>query len=321
MRRIGFLLMLICIGDVVEVRGGEKDQPAPSADQARDHEKDREAIRALNQAFIRDFNRGDARAIASKFTEDARIIDEQGRVAEGRAAIEARFAEGFANEPGITLELTTDAIRFLNAETAIEEGSATLRPASGSGEVETSRYTVIYVKRDGQWLQADIRDQAMPASQSSHEHLKQLAWMLGDWLSEGGDVVVRSSCQWAEKKNFLLRSFSVEMEGRPILAGNERIAWDPSTRRFRSWVFDSDGGFAEGTWYRAGDGQWIQKARGVRSDGEIASATRYVMIESPDRFFWKIVDRTIGGQALPGEMFVMVRQPPRPSVSPGHEPE
>ena len=45
-----------------------------------------------------------------------------------------------------------DAHRFLGPETALQEGRTTITPP-GAGEVpEVSRFTVVYIKKDGQWL-------------------------------------------------------------------------------------------------------------------------------------------------------------------------
>ena len=50
------------------------------------------------------------------------------------------------------------------------------------------------------------------------------------------------------------------------MTGQQRIGWDPLARQFKSWVFDSQGGFGEGEFSHDGDA-WLIKARGVRSDG------------------------------------------------------
>ena len=34
--------------------------------------------------------------------------------------------------------------------------------------------------------------------------------------------------------------------GMPVLSGTQRIGWDPLNRQFKTWIFDSEGGHAEG---------------------------------------------------------------------------
>ena len=59
------------------------------------------------------------------------------------------------------------------------------------------------------------------------------------------------------------------------MKGSQRIGWDPSAKRLRSWVFDSEGGFGEGVWSKSGN-QWIAKMTGVTSDGKTASSTNVI---------------------------------------------
>ena len=64
------------------------------------------------------------------------------------------------------IEVKTESLRFLDADAAIEEGTATVTSPQTAGETqgekETTRYTAAYVKRDGKWLQDSIRDYHSP---------------------------------------------------------------------------------------------------------------------------------------------------------------
>ena len=57
--------------------------------------------------------------------------------------------------------------------------------------------------------------------------------------------------------------------GRPAMTGSQRIGWDPLAKKIHSWVFDSEGGLAEGVWTRDGN-RWIVKLSGVTRDGKPA---------------------------------------------------
>ena len=72
------------------------------------------------------------------------------------------------------------------------------------------------------------------------------------------------------------------MQGKPVMSGSQRIGWDPVKRQFKSWVFDSEGGFVEAYWTRDGN-QWLVKAEGVGQDGEPASATNIITRLGKDR--------------------------------------
>ncbi len=279
-------------------------------------------MKALVAEFTRAFNAGDAKAVAALFTGEARMITLNGRTVNGRAAIEQLFALSFEQYPGQTIEVKTESLRFLGAESAIEEGTATLTspPAAGeqSGSSESTRYSAAYVKRDGKWLQDSIRDYPLtePAVElTAHNHLEELAWLVGDWVDESDEAEVHTTCRWAENQSFLLRSFQVRIRGRASLSGTQRIGWDPRLKQIRSWVFDSDGGFSEAFWSRDGE-RWVIKTLGVLKDGRTASATNVLTRVNKDRIKWASEDRTFGADVLADtEEITLVREPPKPRSS------
>jgi uncharacterized protein (TIGR02246 family) len=270
---------------------------------------DAKAIAGLVASFTKAFNAGDASAAAATFAEDALVVDEQGERTEGRAAIRDRLASSFADGAGSTIAVETDSLRFLGPDTALEEGRTTITPAGAGGVPETTRFTVVYVKHDGQWLQSAVRDEASP-DLTPHDRLKELEWLVGEWINESEDAVVQTTCKWADNGNFLIREFTMKTRGQPVLSGTQRIGWDPTRRQFKTWIFDSEGGFGAGYWTRNGD-RWVIKAEGVRQDGQHASATNIITRLGKDRASWQSVDRTVGGAAVPGvDEFTIVRKPP-----------
>ena len=167
----------------------------------------------------------------------------------------------------------------------------------------------MYVKQDGQWRQAAVRDE-LAHDLAPHDRLKELEWLVGEWVNESQDAVVYTTCNWAQSGNFLVREFTVKMQGKPVMSGSQTIGWDPGRRQFKSWVFDSEGGFVEAYWTRNGN-QWVAKAEGVKQDGEHASATNIITRLGKDRLSWQSVNRTVGGAAVPGvDEFILVRKPP-----------
>ena len=312
MRSICLLCGLVSLGlcpglGAQESAGEAKARPAATRDAGRG--EDENALAALVAAFTKAFNAGDATAAAATYVEDALVVDEEGGRTEGRAAIRARLAAGFADSPGSTIAITVNSLRFFGPDTALEEGRATITPAGPGAVPEVTRFTALYVKKDGRWLQAAVRDE--PSHDlTPHDRLKELEWLVGDWVNESQDAVVRTTCKWSEDGNFLIREFLMKAQGQTVLSGTQRIGWDPVRRQFKTWIFDSEGGFGEGYWTRNGD-QWVIKAEGVRQDGQHASATNIITRLGKDRASWKSVDRTIGGAAVPGiDEFSIVRKPP-----------
>ncbi len=291
----------------------QETRPAPSTPAskpaAEDRSEDAKAIHALRDEFTRAFNAGDAAAAAATYTETAIVVGEEGERIEGRAAIQEQYAASFAENPGHKIELRVESFRFLGPETALEEGRATIKPEEGKGAPEITRFTAIYVKIRGHWLQSAVRDETSKEL-TAHDRLKALEWMVGDWINESQDALVQTTCKWTADGNFLVREFTMKTKGEAVLSGTQRIGWDPVRSQFKMWIFDSEGGFGEGYWTRDGD-RWVIKAEGVRQDGLHASATNIITKLGKDRASWQSLDRTLGGAAIPGiDEFTIVRKAP-----------
>ena len=169
---------------------------------------------------------------------------------------------------------------------------------------------MIYARQGGRWLHALIRDE--PPEDDPHERLEELEWMLGEWVNESDDGIVNTSCNWSDDGNFLLREFDVKVEGPSPLAAPSASAGIAQRKQFRMWVFDDRGGFADGLVSRDGD-RWIIKASGVRSDGQSVSTTNAFTAVGKDRILWETLERSIGGEAVPGtDRFYLVRPAPPP---------
>src|SRR4051794_29936867 len=92
-------LLLACLG--TDLAAADEPRSASATPAAR--AADEKAVREAGAAFVRAYNAGDARSIAGLFTEDAEVIDEDGRAAQGRDAIAEIFADTFESSPGETI--------------------------------------------------------------------------------------------------------------------------------------------------------------------------------------------------------------------------
>ena len=297
------------IGPAANAQQPRREEPTKVAAVVAARPDDEKAIKHLLEAFTKAFDSGNADAAAATYTETAVVVDEEGERTEGRAAIQAQYAASFKEAPGSTIAIKVDALRFLGPETALEQGRATITPAKGAGSPEHTRFTTIYVKNEGKWLQAAVRDEASH-EMSPHDRLTELEWLVGDWVNESQDAIVSTTCKWADGGQFLVREFTMKTKGNPVLSGTQRIGWDPLRKQFKTWIFDTQGGHAEGYWTHNGD-EWTIKLEGVRQDGLAASATNIVRRQGKDKMSWASVDRTVGGVTLPGvDEFMIVRKPP-----------
>ena len=194
-------------------RRGSADpaKPGEKVAASKEREPDVRAITDLLASFVKTYNSKDAKGLGALFTPEAEIEDEDGDITRGRDAIVARFAETLAGSEAGTLAVKTESLRFLGTDLAIEEGTASLTVSAGAAP-ETNRYSVIYARQGGRWLHARIRDEQSDEV-SPHEQLLQLEWMLGEWVNESDDGIVKTNCKWSDIGNFLLREFDVKVEG------------------------------------------------------------------------------------------------------------
>ncbi|MBM4067511.1 MAG: SgcJ/EcaC family oxidoreductase [Planctomycetes bacterium] len=281
---------------VTALRGGE-DVATPKAEE--------KAVRQTAAAYARAFNAGDAKAIAALWTADGELVDEAGKEFRGRKTIEKEFAAMFATSKGLTAEIAVLAIRFPAKDLAIDNGIVWVRDASGA-TVSAARYLAVLVRQEGKWLIASVRETPhVPAS--NHEHLKDLAWLVGDWHAKGDGKVIRFHCVWEGNKNFLGRTFVVEDKGKIVKAGRQIIGWDPLAGQVRSWTFDDEGGFGGEMWTRDGD-RWLGEATGVMRNGRETRALNIITRLDDNTFTWQSVRRGVNGTALPDSARITVER-------------
>jgi uncharacterized protein (TIGR02246 family) len=272
------------------------------------HVEQEAAIRATVNQFVTAYNAHDAKSLAALFLPQAQIVDDADNTVQGRAEIESLFTRVFTENPQTEIEVSVEAIRFVGDSLAIETGVTSTKPSEG-GPPEIARYSVVHVQQNGKWSMGLVRD--IPAEPTHRDHLQALAWMVGDWIDESREGVVKTSCRWTNDESFLVQEITVHQAGREVMTISQRIGWDPLTKRFKSWVFDSEGGFGEGNWTPTETG-WIIKATSVNSDGSSTSATSHIEPTGLDHYVFRSVDRVVGNELLPPVEVRVVRQPPRP---------
>jgi len=267
------------------------------AEEPDDQAADEASIRTSVESYVAAFNSRDAAAVAAHWLPNAVYINRTtGEKVVGRGDIEKGFAAIFEQSENLKLAATTDSIEFISPSVAVEHGAAKfLQPDAEPEEVE---YTAVYVKHDGAWLLDRVTDKPVATVQSNYEQLKPLEWMIGSWVDEDENARIESECSWTKNQNFITRSFTVSIEDRIDISGMQIIGWDPLAKQIRSWVFDSDGGFAAGRWTQKQDRWFIQK-RGVLSDGRKTSATNVIRPIDQNAYTLQSIARTVAGDLLP----------------------
>ena len=286
MKRV-MLTVAVMAWSLASAVGAEADRQA--ADEA--------AIRKAVESYVAAFNQGNAKVLASMWAPEAVYTNPlSGEQVVGRPAIEQQFAAIFAEAKGAKLEATTNSIGFVSPNVAVEQGTAkVIHPDQAP---EESEYTAVYIKREGRWLLDRVIEEDLPAVTSHYEQLKDLEWMIGRWVDGDDEATVVTECNWTRNNNFLTRSFTVQIQDRIDMAGMQIIGWDPAAKQIRSWVFDSDGGFGQGTWKKK-DNRWYIQQSGVQSDGRKSSSVNIITYVDDNTCALQSVNRTVDGELLP----------------------
>jgi uncharacterized protein (TIGR02246 family) len=279
-------------------------QPRPTTDPAVAE------IRAAGAQLVKSFEAGKPAELAALFAPQGELIDENGTLYQGQKEITDLFTKFFARFPGAKLAVEIESIRSLGPNLAIEEGTRfiTAKQSVGEGKAEL-RYTAVRTKVNGKWLFASIREFAADPLPTPNERLQPLSWMVGDWVNEGTGGSARLTWRWSADKNFLLGDIQITIAGKPAMASTQRIGWDPLAGKVRSWLFDADGGFADGQWTEVDDG-WVIKSSTVNPDGSTGSATITVRAKDKDHFSMKGTERIVGDAREPDFELAIARKPP-----------
>ena len=171
------------------------------------------------------------------------------------------------------------------------------------------RYLAVWTKTEKGWQLASFRDFADDPVPTPHDNLQPLAWLVGDWINEGADGKVAITYRWSDDKNYLLGEFQVNLADGSPRKSSQRIGWDPSTGKTRSWLFDADGGFSEGTW-TVFDDYIVIKSSSVNPDGTTASVTMNITLKDKDHYTIEGTDRIVGDNLEDDFEITVTRRPP-----------
>lgn len=266
--------------------------------QTQQNEKaDEKAIRDSTQAYQEAYNKQDAGKLSTLWASDAVYFNPvTGESAEGREAIEKLFKEKFAQSKKRNLVVTVKNIEFPSADEAIENG--VMKLVVDDQPVQQAAYQLEYIKENGKWLVNAINEIEMQEAPSHFEQLKDLAWLIGKWKDDDSNVEILFDNHWDKNKNFITQHFKMQIYGQDDIEGKQIIAWDPVKGLIRSWVFDSDGGFGEGTWEKS-DGSWYETMQYSLSDGRVASSENIYTPIDDHSYTFASVEREVDGEILP----------------------
>jgi uncharacterized protein (TIGR02246 family) len=284
-------LTSFCWQAPVQGQATEPKKAGKKKEQDDGHDADRAAIRQTGKAFIKAFEKGDAKAVAGFWTEQGEYISDDGTALRGREAIEDEYTDLFAKRKGDTkIEIDVDSIRFPSRDTAIEEGHFKVR--HGKHLAVHSKYTILHVRENGKWCMAVVRE--WPGDGVS---IRDLDWLIGTWTAKRDDTEIITKYEWWGDKSFIRMDITIKDKTKTI-KGFQMIGKDSSTGQLRSWTFDPDGSFGEATWSREGK-KWVLDSAAVMSGGEVQTATNIITHLDDNTFTFQSVGRTVGDADVP----------------------
>jgi uncharacterized protein (TIGR02246 family) len=283
MKKTGILLAAAAVLSVLagRIMMGD-DKPAAPAERP----DDTAAVRKAIEGFAGAFQKGDANAAAAFLTSGAELIPDEGPPLRGRDAIQQALAAHFAKNKNVKYSLEFEATRFPSRDSAIQEG--TLSAHAERGESSSKRFSIMCLREDGKWLLAFIKEWP-----DEDEDLKDLDWLIGTWSAKRGEQEVRTKYEWFGNKSFIKAEFTIQGKEKAV-SGIQMIGLDPTTGDMRTWIFEANGGFGEGTVEREGN-KWIFESSTNMTDGSVLEAKNILVQVNKDTFTWQPINLTVDG--------------------------
>ena len=73
---------------------------------------------------------------------------------------------------------------------------------------------------------------------SNYDHLRELEWLVGNWMVKIDGKVLEMSCEWTGKRNTLIRKYTIkEADGATEVGYPGRPVGTPWTGSIRGWGF------------------------------------------------------------------------------------
>jgi len=238
---------------------------------------------------------GDATKLSSLWTSDGTYTDEDGVLLKGRASLEKRFKQNYSENGRQPVTFIQSPVQMLAETVALAEGVVSRN--EGLGSKPQTRYSIIFVKQDGNWLISNATETPLVAIDENANPLSSLGWLIGEWSAERDGKSVKMKAEWAANDKFISCKYESKIApDAPVVESRQVIGWDPRINQPVSWHFDSTGGFGHGDWFKE-NSQWVVKAVGVDREGNTTSATDVLSATTPDSFQWQSVNRSVDGIA------------------------
>lgn len=254
-------------------------------------------IEESTRSFEKIYNEHNAEKLGSFWTEKGTFFNlTTSETLQGREEIVKNFQEQFKSEDKVQINIVIDSINVDNPEYPVEQGVAKF--LLDKEVVDQIPFVAEYVKENDKWMLQKLSASDFEPTISHYIHLKELAWLEGNWEDQDENIDVTYTFSWDANKNFLTQEFTLNVLESPELQGRQIIGWDPVKKKIRSWIFDSDGGFGRCYWNHEGN-KWYVSCLYTLSDGKQSSSTHVYTKVNEDTYTFASTDREISGKFLP----------------------
>lgn len=267
---------------------------SPQDSPAKINEK---AIRSVIQQYQEAYNQEDATKLAALWASDSTYINPvTGETVEGRESIQKMFKQRFDDGKKRHVDIAVKSLDFPSDVEAVDH--SVMKISIDGQPAHQVAYKADYIKENGQWVVKAISEISLVEPASNYEQLKDLEWLVGRWEDSDDNISITFDTVWDKYKNFITQHFHMKVHEQDDIEGQQIITWDSVKDQIRSWVFDSDGEFGEGTWEKIGD-SWYATMRYTMNDGRLATSKNvYTPVDSRSYTFASI-EREVDGEILP----------------------
>ena len=269
--------------------------------------KDKAALGQASKACLAALELGDTKALANFWTSEGTYVNETGERFNVRNLIEKNAGAGRQNHTSRPQAKVSDVtFRFISADVAIEEGVSEI-PSSTREKPIKVRFMALWVRQDDRWKLDNLREWRS-SSLARDERLASLDPLSGTWMGSAGNVTMRVSARWNLEKTFLHRALSIETDGQESFSGTQEIGLDPISQQIKSWAFNGDGSYGEGTWSLEGNA-WMVVASRTLPNGQTESTTKIFKFAGKDTLIYTSMSANADGELIPNFEIKLSRQP------------
>lgn len=255
--------------------------------------------RQMMDEYVATFNRHDANALGTYWTDDAIYTNLITDITiEGKAALINEFKTWFEEKKGEKLEVKLIDVKVIEPGRVEEKGAFRLTLKDNPTPIENI-FKAVLVEQNGKLLFDEVYQIEIDEVPSHYTKLKELEWLVGEWVDADPDLTIDTIVTWDKDKNFIKQQFNMKIFDQQIVEGQHIIGWDPASQKIRSWIFDNNGGLGEGKWTKQNDNVWYVNTLYILPDGRKGSSINIYTKVDNDTYTWASEGRDIAGEILP----------------------